>query len=73
MERVGAKFDDATTAITQAHKRSKLIEVDLEAAKMNVLVLQGKLVETEALLKKAEDNIFFLKREVDLQLRTSMT
>jgi len=39
VEKVGAQVDETTTAITQAHKRRKLLEVDLERAKANKLEL----------------------------------
>ena len=64
MEKVGAQFDETTTAIAQAHKRRKLLEVDLERAKANELELQDKLVETEASLKKAKHGVSNLEKEV---------
>lgn len=38
-EKVGAQFDEATTAIVQANTRRKLLEADLEQAKANQLKL----------------------------------
>ena len=63
-ENVGTQLDETTTAIAQAHKLRKLLEADLEWAKANKLELQGKLAETEALLKKARDCVSLLEREV---------
>jgi len=64
MEKVGAQFDKTTTTITQAHKRRKLLEADLDRAKVNELELQDKLVETEASLKKAKGGVSFPEKEV---------
>ena len=64
MEKVSAQFDETTTAIAQAHKRRKLLEVDLERAKANELELQDKLVETEASLKKAKDGVSLLEKRL---------
>ena len=64
VEKVEAQFDEATTSIAQAHKRRKLLETELEQAKANEWVLHGKLVETEASLKKAKDDVSFLEREI---------
>ena len=57
MEKVEAQFDEATTSITQAHKRRKLLETELEQAKANERELHIKLAETEASLKKAKDDV----------------
>ena len=64
VEKVGAQFDETTATIAQAHKQRKLLEADLERAKVNELELQGELAETEASLKKAKDDLFLLEREV---------
>ena len=64
VEKVGAQFDEATTSISQAHKRRMLLETDLERAKATKQELNGKLTETGASLKKAKDNVSFIEREV---------
>ena len=56
VEKVSEQFDEVTTAITQAHKWRKLLEPDLQRAKVNELELQGKLAEIEAFLKKAKES-----------------
>ena len=63
-EKAGAQFDEVTTVIAGAHKQRKLLETDLERSKANDLELQGKIVETEASLKKAKDGVSLLEREV---------
>jgi len=71
VEKVEEQFDEATTSIAQAHKRRKLLEAEPEQAKANELELHGKLVETEASLKKAKADVSLLEREItDLDAAT---
>ena len=74
VKKVGAQFNKATTTITHAHKRRKLLEVDLERGKANKLKLQGKPAEIEASLKKAKDGVSLLERKVaDLDVGPQVT